>query len=1018
VPGAVERGGVGSHSELPDHIEDALADALLRSPAEREQRLGALIARHCELESTLRARVAELRGSNGRRPDTMGAGGAEPGDSEGGHIGRYKLLQQIAEGGMGTIWMAEQREPIKRRVAVKVIKLGMDTKQVMARFDAERQALAMMDHPHIAKVFDAGSTDTGRPYFVMEYIRGIPILEYCDREKVSTLVRLGLFIKVCQAIQHAHQKGVIHRDIKPSNVLVTMHDGVPVPKVIDFGIAKATGSELTDRTLFTEHRQMIGTPAYMSPEQAEMSGLDVDTRSDIYSLGVLLYELLTGTTPFDNKELLTKGFVEMVRTIREVEPHKPSTRISTLGDTAQQVALQRRADARQLCTMLRGDLDWIVMKCLEKDRSRRYDTANGLAADIQRHLDVEPVTAGPPSAGYRFRKFVQRNRGRVVTGGIVAAVLVLGLVVSGMGWRWALDEKERADTARLEEAIARTHAELLVGFMSDTLKGIGPSVAKGRDITMLKEMMDGAAERIRKGELGSTPEAEIRLRGTIGSIYHQLALYDAAQRMLEPALELARSTWSGDHAEVARAMNSLATLHYVRGNLSLAEELYRDSVAMNRRLFPGDDRRVAITQGNLAVLLQARGEMAEAEQLYRESLAMNQRLFAGDHKSIAWCMQALATLLSVRGDPDAAEPLYLESLAMNKRLFPGDGPRVATGLGHLAILLHGRDDLKGAEGYYRESLAMNQRLFPGDHPNVATGKNVLAMLLRDRGELAEATQLFVESMDMSRRLFPGDDPNRAVNQGALASLYGEQGMFDKSIPLFEEVLAAREEKLGRQHIDTLTAVARLGVNYAEAGRLADAMPLLEEACLASLEYPTFVIARPALLEAYARAGDLVRPGDVDRTKKLVQGMLAAESIELAEGSPERVEQLSRYAGALLGLGQWDDAEPLLRECLTLQRAQSPDDWQTFRRASQHGAALLGQRKIEEAESLLLEGYRGMTEREAAIPQASEACIAEALERIVKLYEAIGNAGEVAAWQRKLEAASAGRRQPAANGGGK
>ena len=297
-------------------------------------------------------------------------------------IGRYKLLEQIGEGGMGTVWMAEQREPVKRRVALKIIKLGMDTKQVIARFEAERQALAMMDHPNIAKVLDAGATDAGRPYFVMEYIKGIPILEYCDHAKVDTRSRLELFASVCHAIQHAHQKGIIHRDIKPDNVLVTLHDGVPVCKVIDFGIAKATNAELTQKTLFTEHRQMVGTPAYMSPEQAEMSGLDIDTRSDIYSLGVLLYELLTGTTPFDMKELLQSGFAEMMRTIREVDPQKPSTRISALGDTASRTALQRHVDIRKLGTLLRGDLDWIIMRCLEKDRSRRYDTANGLAADI------------------------------------------------------------------------------------------------------------------------------------------------------------------------------------------------------------------------------------------------------------------------------------------------------------------------------------------------------------------------------------------------------------------------------------------------------------------------------------------------------------------------------------------------------------------------------------------------------------------------------------------------------------
>ncbi|MHC5028081.1 MAG: serine/threonine protein kinase, partial [Planctomycetota bacterium] len=371
-----------------------------------------------------------------------------PREQPGQQIGRYKLLQSIGEGGFGSVWMAEQKEPVKRRVALKIIKLGMDTKQVIARFEAERQALAMMDHPHIAKVLDAGATETGRPYFVMEYIKGVPILEYCDTEKLDTTARLGLFTSVCNAIQHAHQKGIIHRDIKPSNVMVTMHDGVPVTKVIDFGIAKATNTELTQKTLFTEHRQMIGTPAYMSPEQAEMSGLDIDTRSDIYSLGVLLYELLTGTTPFATESLMEAGFVEMMRIIREEEPHKPSTRLSSLGETGTRTAEERRTDLNHLSSTLRGDLDWIVMKCLEKDRTRRYETANGLAADVKRHLQDEPVVAGPPSTRYRLMKFVKRNRAGVTAAALVAMTVLAGITSTTSGLIWALNERARVTQAQ------------------------------------------------------------------------------------------------------------------------------------------------------------------------------------------------------------------------------------------------------------------------------------------------------------------------------------------------------------------------------------------------------------------------------------------------------------------------------------------------------------------------------------------------------------------------------------------
>ncbi|MEO0650633.1 MAG: serine/threonine-protein kinase, partial [Planctomycetota bacterium] len=431
------------------HLRRLFDLAIEVDPSERS----ALLARECAGDTALEQRVLAMVEAaeeddflalpdDGLAPaiDAAESGGSvrwQPGDD----VGPYKLLEPIGEGGMGVVWTAEQREPVRRRVALKHIKLGMDTEQVIARFEAERQALAMMDHPNIAKVLDAGATRAGSPYFVMEYIRGVPLLEYCDSDRLDTSRRLELFVQICHAIQHAHQKGVIHRDIKPSNVLVTLHDGVPVPKVIDFGIAKATDAELTARTLFTEHRQVVGTPAYMSPEQAELSGLDIDTRSDIYSLGVLLYKLLTDTTPFTDEELRSAGLEGMLRMIREREPHKPSTRVSTLGAPAVIAAGRRRTDVKKLGAILRGDLDWIVLKCLEKDRTRRYETANGLAADIARHLADEPVLAGPPSALYTFRKFVKRNRGRVVAGSLLAVLLVAAVVGTSSGLVWAIREK-------------------------------------------------------------------------------------------------------------------------------------------------------------------------------------------------------------------------------------------------------------------------------------------------------------------------------------------------------------------------------------------------------------------------------------------------------------------------------------------------------------------------------------------------------------------------------------------------
>jgi serine/threonine protein kinase/formylglycine-generating enzyme required for sulfatase activity len=433
-------------------VQEIFESVVGRPDAER----AALLDDACGNDGALRDEVEALLKAHDEARGFLEAptsGGAEtavttaspPREGRGTVIGRYKLLERLGEGGFGAVWMAEQKSPVRRRVALKIIKLGMDTEQVIARFEAERQALAMMDHPNIAKVFDAGTTEAGRPYFVMELIKGVPIVEYCDTEKLDTHRRLDLFVEVCNAIQHAHHKGVIHRDIKPGNVLVTLHDGVPVPKVIDFGIAKATNAELTARTLFTEHHQVLGTPAYMSPEQAEMSGLDIDSRTDVYSLGVLLYELLTGTTPFTTKELVRQGLAEMMRIIREDEPQKPSTRLSSLGETATRTAAQQQVDVRRLGVLLRGDLDWIVMKCLEKERRRRYETASELAADVRRHLDDEPVTASPPSARYRLAKLVRRHRTGVIAAAIAAAALALGGAAAIVG---ALQVRDAEATAR------------------------------------------------------------------------------------------------------------------------------------------------------------------------------------------------------------------------------------------------------------------------------------------------------------------------------------------------------------------------------------------------------------------------------------------------------------------------------------------------------------------------------------------------------------------------------------------
>jgi serine/threonine protein kinase len=477
-------------------VKEIFADALEKSDAAER---ATYLAQACGNDAQLRQQVEALLQAHEK------AGGfleepavAPPGktvvlstpltEKPGDRIGRYKLREKIGEGGCGVVYVAEQEEPVRRRVALKVIKLGMDTKAVIARFEAERQALAMMDHPNIAKVLDAGTTETGRPYFVMELVRGIRITDYCDQNKLSTPERLGLFMQVCHAVQHAHQKGIIHRDIKPSNILVTLHDGVPVPKVIDFGIAKATEGRLTDLTVYTELHQFIGTPAYMSPEQAEMSGLDIDTRSDIYSLGVLLYELLTGKTPFDPQELLQSGLDAMRRTIREQEPPRPSTRLSTMVVADLTAVAQRHgAEPPRLIHLIRGDLDWITMKALEKDRTRRYETANGLAQDLERHLKNETIIARPPSPAYRLQKLVQRNKLAFAAAGAVLAALVIGLGVSIFLYIKA-DKAREAE--RKQHQLADTARGQMEGIISFMMQDLQPALEQSGRLPLLKQIAE------------------------------------------------------------------------------------------------------------------------------------------------------------------------------------------------------------------------------------------------------------------------------------------------------------------------------------------------------------------------------------------------------------------------------------------------------------------------------------------------------------------------------------------------
>jgi len=583
-------------------------------------------------------------------------------------IGPYKLLQRIGEGGFGVIYMAEQERPVRRTVALKIIKPGMDTAQVIARFESERQALALMDHPNIAKVLDAGATASGHPYFVMELVKGVPITDFCDRNHLAPDARLKLFIDVCHAIQHAHHKGIIHRDIKPSNVLVSLHDGLPVVKVIDFGVAKAIAQKLTQRTLFTAYGQMVGTPAYMSPEQAEMSGLDIDTRSDVYSLGVLLYELLTGTTPLQAERLRQAGYAEIQRLIREEDPPRPSTRLSSLGDSATVVAGNRGLDLKGLEQVLSSDLDWVVMKALEKDRNRRYATPGSFAEDVERYLCNEPILARPPSRVYRLKKLVQRNRGTVLTGTAVGLALVVGAVAA----TWQAVRATRAereaqaakDDALLREAETKAALDFVENRVFAAARPVGQAGGLGREVS-LKKAIESALPYIEKS-FSDEPLIEARLRLTLAKSFYFLGDAKTAAGLQETARALFTRYRGHDHADTLLSMSELANSYSSLGRWDDALRLEEETLALRKATLGPDHPDTLKSMNNLAISYGALGRFPEELKLHEETLALCQAKLGRRDSQTLSSMLSVAYAYNDVGRPRDAIKLIEQVLAVQK----------------------------------------------------------------------------------------------------------------------------------------------------------------------------------------------------------------------------------------------------------------------------------------------------------------------------------------------------------------
>jgi serine/threonine protein kinase len=824
--------------------------------AEREQ----FLTEACGDDAPLREEVNQLLAADEDAADFLndGNGGADfagfTSEQPGERIGRYKLLQQIGEGGFGTVWMAEQLEPVTRRVALKIIKAGMDTREVIARFEAERQALAMMDHPNIAKVFDAGATDKGRPFFVMELVKGTPITRYCDEAQLGTRQRLALFEDVCSAINHAHQKGIIHRDIKPSNVMVTMHGDKPVVKVIDFGIAKATQGKLTDKTLFTRFEQFIGTPVYMSPEQTATSGLDIDTRSDIYALGILLYELLTGKPPFDAKSLAAAGYEEMRRIIREVEPPKPSSRLSTVaGEERTTLAKARHIEPEKLSRLVEPDLDWIVMKAIDKDRTRRYETANGLALDIQRFLSDEPVSATPPSAGYKFRKFARRNKAALRVAAAIAALLVAATLVSSLLAVRAAAERDAKESARRAAAeaeqlaktrlaqvaaerdakdLARKDAEAIATFLTEVFESPDPE-RDGRNIKVV-ELLDTAGKKL-ESELAGQPAQRARLQSVLGNTWHALGLYREAVALKEKALEYHRANSGASHAATRDAMGDLSISLVYAGRLDEALKLSEELVELMRDYTghgrDGTNPKLNVMT-NLANCYQEAGRMDEALKLYEFILRGAREQFGEGHLETVPKMHNLAYCYAHVGRGVEALQLQEEVLVLRRKL---QGP---------------------------------------EHPETLGAMHNLAMFYAQAGRGPEALALNGEVLSLRRKVIGPEHPDTLQTMTNLAADYGDAGRQNEALELQEEVVALHRKVSSPENPQALMAMLNLGVAYRRAERLPEALALMEPALITMRRvlprtHPWLATALQNLAELYELTG---READATALREALAGL--------------------------------------------------------------------------------------------------------------------------------------------------
>jgi serine/threonine protein kinase len=813
-------------------------------------------------------------------------------------IGPYRLIERLGIGGMGEVWRAEQTEPFRRTVALKLIKAGMDTAAVVARFDSERQALALMEHPNIAKVFDAGATEAGRPYFVMEYVHGRPITEYCDKHRLTVKERLELFMQVCDGVQHAHQKAIIHRDLKPSNVLVEQVDDKPVPKIIDFGLAKATGQRLTELTMLTEVGTMLGTPDYMSPEQADRNERNIDTRTDVYSLGVILYELLVGALPFESQKLREEGFEAMLQVIRQQEPLRPSTKLRSLGESANDSAGRRQEEPQSLMRRLRGELDWITLKALEKERTRRYGSPSDLAADIQRYLQDQPVLAGPPTARYRAHKFMRRHRFGVAVA-TAAVVLLVGFAAT-----MALQARRIAKE--------RDRANRIADFMTSMFAVSDPSEARGNTITA-RAILDKASNEIRSG-LAKDPEVQSELMFTMARTYSNLGLYALAQGLSENALESRRRLLGSRNRKTLESMTQLGWIFDREGHDDEAEKLMRQTIDQARRALGPEDPVTLGAMYDLAVIFERQGHYVDEEKLQRQLVEIQSRRLGPEDPRTLRSMTNLADAITLGGRTAEAEALYRKTLEIERRVLGSEHPQTIATLNNLANRVQEQGRYAEAEGLYRETLAVEERVMGREHPDTGSTMTAFANTLYYEGHRADAEKVYREALEIEQRALGPEHIYTTQALEGLANVLADEGHYAEAEKFQRQILEIRQRILGPDHADTLLSKYNLANVLIDEAHFADAEKLIREA----IESQSRVLG-PENADTLASRGllakILIQEGKYEEAEKLARQVYEIQVRVLGPQHLDSLSTLQTLGTALVHTGRYDDAKQLFTDAI-------------------------------------------------------------------------------------------------------